>query len=256
MGAMSSFDVVMQKFIGNFGFWLIVLTIVFFILKRWFSRYRDRFFAKFESAFADVYNGPSRITKEKLFAPIQEIVSADWRLKNEGAIRILEIGAGNGANLKYFPKGSRLVFVDKNAAFEPLLRDNLRLHTSLRLERIVHCNAEDMHEVADESVDAVVCSLVLCSVSDVPRVLAEVRRVLAPHVLAKPGTTLNKVQRVLSQSRIWPTLFLGCRLDKETGKEVKRAGFSDVDLKDLEVYSESHIAFKLIRAHVAGVATK
>jgi ubiquinone/menaquinone biosynthesis C-methylase UbiE len=70
--------------------------------------------------------------------------------------------------------------VDKNPAFETLLRDNLKQYTSLQLERIVHCPAEDMHEVPDESVDAVVASLVLCSVSDVPRVLAEVRRVLAP----------------------------------------------------------------------------
>jgi hypothetical protein len=56
--------------------------------------------------------------------------------------------------------------------------------------------------------------------------------------------------------RFWPTICVGCRLDKETGKEIKRAGFSKVDLHELDVYSDTHIAFKLIRSHAAGVATK
>lgn len=56
--------------------------------------------------------------------------------------------------------------------------------------------------------------------------------------------------------RIWPTINCGCRLDKETGKIVKQAGFSSLDMDEVDVFTESHVVFKLIRSHVAGVATK
>jgi 2-polyprenyl-3-methyl-5-hydroxy-6-metoxy-1,4-benzoquinol methylase len=58
--------------------------------------FSNRLFAKFESAFAEVYNGPSKITKQNLFAPLHTLISSDWKLKNNGLIRILEIGCGNG----------------------------------------------------------------------------------------------------------------------------------------------------------------
>ena len=55
----------------------------------------------------------------------------------------------------------------------------------------------------DNSVDAVIVTLVLCSVEDVPKVLSEVKRVLKPggkfyffeHVLdPNPGSFLGKMQ--------------------------------------------------------------
>lgn len=70
--------------------------------------------------------------------------------------------------------------VDRNAFYETLLRDNLHQYPSLHLERLVHCSAEDMSEIPDESVDAVVATLVLCSITNVKQVLAEIKRVLAP----------------------------------------------------------------------------
>lgn len=53
-------------------------------------------FASEESKFAEIYNVPAGPTKQKLFAPLDKIQSADWDLKNKGLIRILEIGCGNG----------------------------------------------------------------------------------------------------------------------------------------------------------------
>jgi hypothetical protein len=53
-------------------------------------------FASEESKFAEIYNVPAGPTKQKLFASLDKIQSADWDLKNKGLIRILEIGCGNG----------------------------------------------------------------------------------------------------------------------------------------------------------------
>jgi ubiquinone/menaquinone biosynthesis C-methylase UbiE len=70
--------------------------------------------------------------------------------------------------------------VDRNTFYEPLLHDKLQQHPSLHLEQLLHCSAENMSDVPDGSIDAVVSTLVLCSVSDVKQVLSEVKRVLAP----------------------------------------------------------------------------
>jgi len=78
------------------------------------------------------------------------------------------------------PKDSHLVMLDPNESFKPLLEKNLKEHPSLTMERFILGKAEEMSAVADESVDAVVCTLVLCSVDKIPEVLSEVRRVLVP----------------------------------------------------------------------------
>jgi len=82
--------------------------------------------------------------------------------------------------LKYYPKGAHLVMVEPNEYYEPLLKKNLNKHSSLHLERLVQCSAENMKMVPDKSVDVVVSTIVLCSIDNIPAVLTEIKRVLVP----------------------------------------------------------------------------
>ncbi|RWS01766.1 hypothetical protein B4U79_09763, partial [Dinothrombium tinctorium] len=100
--------------------------------------------------------------------------------QNEAALRILEIGIGSGVNFKYYPSGSVVIGVDPNANFSSDLAKSVKKH-DVNLEKLFHCNAENMSEIADESVDAVVTSLVMCYVSDPDVVLKEIGRVLRGH---------------------------------------------------------------------------
>jgi ubiquinone/menaquinone biosynthesis C-methylase UbiE len=92
--------------------------------------------------------------------------------------------------------------------------------------------AEEL-ELGDATVDAVVCSFVLCSVRDQAAVLAQVRRVLRPggrfvfaeHVAAPAGTWVRRGQHVLAALPV-----VRCRPDRETAEAVTRAGFTIVDL--------------------------
>ena len=75
----------------------------------------------------------------------------------------------------------------------------------------------------DGSVDAVVSTLVLCTVDDPAAVVAEVRRILRPggrflvleHVAAPDGGPLDRLQRLLWTG--WRWAFEGCDLQRHTG---------------------------------------
>src|SRR5215468_7513904 len=90
---------------------------------------------------------------------------------------VLEIGPGAGVNLSHYDSSVKWIGIEPNPYMQAYLRkeaERCGLQVDLRTG-----NAERM-EVADQSMDAVVCTLVLCSVLDVGRVLNEIRRVLKP----------------------------------------------------------------------------
>ena len=84
----------------------------------------------------------------------------------------------------------------------------------------------------DGSFDAGVAALVLCTVPDQDRALAELFRVIKPggelrfyeHVIAREPLWAN-YQRLLDAT-FWPRVFGGCRASRETGAAIERAGFA------------------------------
>ncbi|CAN1313743.1 Putative methyltransferase-like protein 7A [Linum perenne] len=109
----------------------------------------------------------------------------------------------------------------------------------------------------DASVDAVIGTLVLCSVEDVDLTLQEVKRVLKPggvyifveHVAAKDGTAQRLLQNVFDP--LQQTLADGCHLARQTGNRISKAGFSFLYI------DSAHLSSALfINPHVYGMATK
>ncbi|MFC8228460.1 class I SAM-dependent methyltransferase [Streptomyces sp. NPDC057287] len=143
--------------------------------------------------------------------------------------RVIEIGAGNGLNFAHYPGA-----VSEVVAIEPerSLRQ-LAAGAGLRAEvpvDVVPGTAEAL-PVKSEAFDAAVASLVLCTVRDLPRALAEIKRVLRPggelrffeHTLA-PGGALASAQRAVDRT-FWPTLFGGCHTARDTVAAIESAGF-------------------------------
>jgi ubiquinone/menaquinone biosynthesis C-methylase UbiE len=153
--------------------------------------------------------------------------------------RVLEVGAGNGMNFAYYPPE---VVAVRAVEPEPRLRAlaEARANETTVLVEVVDGTADDL-PAADASFDAVVASLVLCSVPDVPAALGEMRRVLKPggelrffeHVRAStPG--LARVQRVLDAT-IWPAVGGGCHAHRDTRAAIEAAGFTITDLEELSI---------------------
>jgi len=92
--------------------------------------------------------------------------------------RVVEIGPGTGVNLAHLPPGVRYVGVEPNPHMHAPLR---RKADALDLASVeLHEARAEALPLPDEHADAVLSTLVLCSVDRPRQALAEVRRVLRP----------------------------------------------------------------------------
>ncbi|MEV6955250.1 class I SAM-dependent methyltransferase [Streptomyces sp. NPDC051183] len=143
--------------------------------------------------------------------------------------RVIEIGAGNGLNFAHYPRAvSEVVAVEPERTLRRLAVD-----AALRAEVPVDVvpGAAEALPVKSEAFDAAVACLVLCTVRDLRRSLAELHRVLRPDAElrffehgAAPGRGMAAVQRGLDRT-VWPHLFGGCHTSRDPVAAIEAAGF-------------------------------
>ena len=168
---------------------------------------------------------------------------------------VVELGPGAGANLRYLPKGTRLIGIEPNVHFHPVLKRRARQHG---IELDLRGLAGESLDLQSSSVEFVFASLVLCSVGNPEQVLAEVFRVLKPggrfacveHVAAPDESALLTLQKTIAKP--WKWAFEGCELCRDTGRTLKNAGFSRVEVRFLTLPT----IFIPIRPQIAAVCFK
>jgi SAM-dependent methyltransferase len=182
---------------------------------------------------------------ERLIAPYKRQLLTDLRGD------VLEIGPGTGANFQYYPADIRWIGVEPNPYMEKYLRDAAQGRTiELRM------GYSEALPVADESMDVVVTTLVLCSVQDLARSLAEIRRVLRPggkylfieHVAAPQGSGLRRLQNWTTP--LWSFFADGCHPNREVWRALEDAGFSHLEITHFDLH------VPVVKPHIAGVALK
>ncbi len=144
--------------------------------------------------------------------------------------QVIEVGAGNGLNFALYPPTVEKVLAVEP---EPLLRQAAveeadRAPTTIE---VVDGVAGSL-PAPDGSQDAGVASLVLCSVSDQERALAELRRVIKPggelrfyeHVISDRAIA-SRLQRV-ADATLWPRVAGGCHMARDTTAAIEAAGFA------------------------------
>jgi SAM-dependent methyltransferase len=151
----------------------------------------------------------------------------------EGAAgRVVEVGAGTGLNVPHYrPAVRELILLEP----EPAMRRRLeqRVRSAGRQAVIGDASAEQL-PLADQSVDTVVSTLVLCTVEQPDRALEEIARVLRPggqllfieHVRAESPALAWLQDRLLGP---WRRFACGCRCNRATGELMRARGFEVED---------------------------
>jgi ubiquinone/menaquinone biosynthesis C-methylase UbiE len=172
--------------------------------------------------------------------------------------RIVEIGVGNGLNFPHYP-----ATVTEVVAIEPeltLRAASTRAASQAPVPVRVTAGVADDIALEDAAVDAAVASLVLCSVPDPDRALAELRRVVRPggelrfyeHVIPRRQPKRLLLQ-MADRSGLWPAIAGGCHPARDTGAAIERAGF------EIEIGEEIQFAtsrFGPAIPHILGVARR
>ena len=209
---------------------------------------------------------PLRDLRHRLFARFYDRVQAGYEerlaprkraLLADVAGTVVELGPGTGANLAHLPRGVRWIGIEPNPHMQLRLRPRAE---ALGIAAQTLTASAQRLPLADESVDVVLSTLVLCSVPDPAAALVEARRVLRPrgrfvfveHVAAPPRTMLRRAQRVLRPA--WSLIADGCRPDRDLAAVIRAAGFAALELEEFRVLRGPLL--DLVSPHVAGVARK
>lgn len=167
--------------------------------------------------------------------------------------KVVEIGPGVGANFRYLAPGTRVLAVEPNPQMHGALRATAARH-GVSVELLAR-SADDTG-LPDNSVDWVVCTLVLCTVANPAATLSEIRRILRPggrfvfveHVAANPGSWLRRIQELVR--RPWQWFFEGCHTHRDTLAQIRRAGFANVHVQRETIRSP----FIPVNAQISGIA--
>jgi SAM-dependent methyltransferase len=140
---------------------------------------------------------------------------------------VLEVGAGTGTNFAFYSDS-----VEQVVAIEPEPRLAVRARDAAADAPVpVHVTNETAEDfTAAEPFDAVVCSLVLCSIADPDTVLRQLFSRLRPggqlryfeHVAS--GGIRGRLQQFVDAT-FWPRLLGNCHTHRDTERSIVAAGF-------------------------------
>jgi ubiquinone/menaquinone biosynthesis C-methylase UbiE len=174
-------------------------------------------------------------------------------LLSSAAGRVLELGAGTGHNLPYYTaEVTELVMTEPDPHMASRLREKLTKEgTAAGKPSIVVAPAEQL-PFDDGSFDAVVATLVFCTVEDPGKALAEARRVLVEggRLLYLEHVRSSSQRRAWWQDRLerpWGFFAAGCHPNRATDQLLAGAGFWIDSLERTKLPKAPPIVRPLIR---------
>ncbi len=195
---------------------------------------------------------------DRMMAPAERGFLKDVRTEIAGGAsgRVLEIGAGTGANFAYYPDDLEV------AAAEPdpymMRKAEARAKESPARIELKQASAARL-PFDDASFDTVVGTLVMCSVDDQAEALAEVRRVLKPageyrffeHV--RYENPIGGLAQTLI-APLWGWCGAGCHPNRQTVDAIRDAGF-EVTRVEVTMPTPPIPPMIFTRPHALGLAT-
>ena len=194
---------------------------------------------------------------DRIFSSLEQRFAGERRrrLLEAARGRVLDVGAGTGANLPHYPlnRVSELVLLDVGRGM--LARAGRRAETLGRPVELREASAERL-PFADASFDTVVFTWSLCTIPDPARALSEARRVLRPdgsllvmeHVRAREPGLARWQDRV---TPVWRVVGAGCHPNRDTRRNIEAAGFV---FESADEGRETRMPIPLLQPHLQAVA--
>jgi ubiquinone/menaquinone biosynthesis C-methylase UbiE len=143
--------------------------------------------------------------------------------------RVIDVGAGSGATFGHYPADvTEVLAVEPDAYLRGLAR---KAAADAAVPVTIAEGVAEALPADDESFDAAVAHMMLCSVHDLDRAAGELYRVVRPggevrfneHVISRKRV-FGRLQRA-ADATIWPRVSGGCHLGRNTVAAIRRAGF-------------------------------
>ncbi|KAL1766114.1 methyltransferase 7A, partial [Sigmodon hispidus] len=216
-------------------------------LRTWNWERQHCHFRSLVASFKRVYNNKlaavpvhgnvqeAEASKKELFSNLQEFAGP------LGKLSLLEMGCST--IFKFYPPRCRVTCVEPNSNFEKFFFKSVSENEQQQFKRFVVAARDNMHQVADGSVEVVVCTLVLCSVKN-QKILRQVCRVLRSggtfyfmeHMVDERSTWNYFWQQVLDPD--WYLLLQGRNLTQESWKALEQASFSKLKVQHILDFGE------------------
>lgn len=149
---------------------------------------------------------------------------------------VLEVGSGTGVNFKLYPEGCHIIASEPSEHMLQYASERLRTEPVKAEVELVLAGVGDRlleEHIPSEGLDAIVCTLVLCTIPDPEAAMAGFAKWL------KPGGRLIVLEHVHGSSRarrvthdllnpIWKRFAEGCHLNRDTAEMLLGHGFTPI----------------------------
>jgi ubiquinone/menaquinone biosynthesis C-methylase UbiE len=192
---------------------------------------------------------------DRFMAKTEAVCLRDWRrdllAQLEGTV--VEVGAGTGANLDLYPAAvDRVVLTEPDRHMRTILEQKVATRPAPPDLTAVDAPADAL-PLDDGEADAVVVTLVLCSVPDPESALEEFLRVLRPggrlayieHVSAFDSPKRATWQRRLEP--IWKRVAGNCHLTRRTEQAILDAGFETEEERREDMRASMPLVARTVR---------
>lgn len=223
----------------------------------------DKILAKELENMTKDFNKICKDEKTKLFQRLNEKAK-----ESDLPMKVLEIGGGTGANFEFISEPINWTTIEPNEHCNVInVKNQKNWDSKFEFGGIIQGFAEDLSQFPDDTFDAVIETLVLCSVNDVDQSLREIQRVLKPsgtfffldHIRAPVENNWTlRIQNILTNT-FWPSLVGNCHLNRAIGKQIQDSRlFSSTEIVEFTpIFTKFPLGItNLIRFEIYGWATK